>query len=214
MANTLYKPNTAVTKPVLSMYELEDDLAALLDTEEMVSPEQRAEFEQQLAEQLEKTVAKRDRVGEFMSYCEAQAEACKNEAKRLQERAGRFLAAREQMRRYVLMIVERLGSDVKGKPRKLEGQKYTFSSRQNAGTVEITDAALIPEIYRRITLTLDGATITRVIASADAETAGALMKALESATPNVDKRSIKAAIDGGESVPGADITYGTSLVVR
>lgn len=137
-----------------SLYEHEESLIALLDTEAMVSPEQAAEFERDLAEQLQKTVAKRDKVGAFMKHLDSQIAFGAEEIKRIQDRKRLFENVRERLKGYVLNLIESLGPDAKGKMRKLEGEKFTLSLRACPVSLDITDAEAIPLEYKNVTITL------------------------------------------------------------
>lgn len=136
-----------------SLYEHEESLIALLDTEAMVSPEQQAEFERDLTEQLQKTVAKRDKVGAFMKHLDSQIAFGAEEIKRIQDRKRLFENVRERLKGYVLDLIESLGPDAKGKMRKLEGEKFTLSLRACPVSLEITDEALIPDEFKKVTIT-------------------------------------------------------------
>ena len=147
--------NTAIAHVVQpSLYEYEQDLLALLDTAEMVTPEQDAEFQRDLTEQLQKTVAKRDRVGSFIKHLEMQAKFAGEEIKRLQERKRLFEHVEVRLRGYVLHLIEELGPDAKGKLRKLEGERFTLSARACPVSLEITDEAAVPLEYKNVTVAM------------------------------------------------------------
>src|SRR5450631_1371087 len=93
---------TALTTP----YQIEDDLQALVDSEDLVTPEQEQEFRGQLAEQLRTAVDRRQRCGEFLRYCELQQEACDMEIDRLLALKAKHAAAQERMEGYVIHTIE------------------------------------------------------------------------------------------------------------
>src|SRR5579875_2943559 len=135
--------------PSLSLYEVEQELLALLDTEDLVRPEQREEFERTLAAALAASVEKRERVGQFLRFCELQQENCDAEIQRLQRRKHQFSIAEERTRACVQNVLESLGVDDKGKPRRLEGKTVTFSLRAKPASVDVTDEAAVPSRYKR-----------------------------------------------------------------
>lgn len=206
--------STALALPFApSLYEIEQDLAALLDTEALVTEEQEAEFRGDLAVALEASVEKRDRVGQFLRHCDMQAANCDTEIKRLQERKKSFEAAEGRMRQYVQLVIEGLGPDAKGKPKKLEGKAITFSLRACPVSVEIADPGLVPSAYKTVTVTLPMPLWQSVLASVPDLDRNPLhvSKAIET----ISRTAVKAAIDRGEEVPGADLNIGGySLVVK
>lgn len=210
MATALQPVNPA------SLYDLEQDLVALLDTEECVPEELRKEFEQALAESLKNTVQKRDRVGQFIRHCELQQDACESEIKRLEARKQMFASVEKQMRNYVLSVIYALGKDAKDKYRKLEGQTVTFSAAKNPKGVDVVDESLIPARHKSITITLpmDAWTALQPLfddvvldSSLNAEDVRfvrlAIQEAKETATVTVSKSSIKQQLEAGQEVPGA-----------
>jgi hypothetical protein len=132
----------------LTLYDIESDLEALLNTDEMVPEEQRAEFERELGTQLRAAVDKRQRVGEFIRFCDLQGDACKAEIDRLTLRKRHFERVSEQVREYVLRVIEATGE------KKLEGRTLTFSLRACPPSVQIVDQAAIPADYKRETITV------------------------------------------------------------
>ena len=168
----------------LSLFDIEDTLAAFLETDDSVPPEQRAEFETALQEQIRTAVDKRERVGQFLRHCELQQSNCEAEIKRLKARSATFEAAADRLKFYIVRVIEGLGADGKGKYRKLEGHTVTFALRQNPPHVLVVDADAIPNDYKRTTISVV-----------------------------IDKFAIKKAIDAGVSVPGADIEFGENRLV-
>src|ERR1035437_6236756 len=107
------------------LYDLEAHLAALVDTEEMVSEELEAQFALELHATLAATVEKRDRVGQFVAHLESQVAFAHAEVKRLQEREAFYQRVLARMETYITRVIESLGLDAKGKRKKLEGTTVT-----------------------------------------------------------------------------------------
>lgn len=213
--------STAIIPVAPSLFDLEQDLAALLDTEVFVSPDQEAEFRQELGAALEASIEKRDRVGQFIHHCVMQQDNCDAEVQRLQERKRSFAAAEQRIRRYVQVVIESLGTDAKGKPKKLEGKTVTFSLRAKPSAVEIVDEITVPAEYKSISVTLPLETWELICDEfrADDEDGDPMWTEMQRATAkamrSISKQAIKAAIDRGADVPGADLSIGGySLVVK
>lgn len=146
--------STAVQQHSPTLYELEQDLAVLLDTEEFVDEKDRAEYEAAVARAYTATVQKRDRVAQFIVHCDNQVDVCDAEIKRLQARKKSFAGVAERMRNNVLAIIYSLGKDAKGKYQKLEGKTSTLYAHKNPSGVDVLDADAIPARFKRISLTL------------------------------------------------------------
>lgn len=144
----------AIVKRGPSLYELEEGLQALLDTEALVTPEKEAEFRADLEAQLRQTVVKRDRVAAFILALGSQAKFAAEEIQRLQARKNLFDRVAERVKGYVVEIIEKLGSDAKGNLRKLEGQTSTMSARACPPSLLILDEALVPLEYKSVTVTM------------------------------------------------------------
>lgn len=137
-----------------SLYELEEGLQALLDTEALVTPEKELEFRGELEAQLRQAVVKRDRVAAFILALWSQAKFAAEEIQRLQARKNLFTRVAERLEGYVVQVIERLGSDEKGNLRKLEGQTSTMSARACPPSLVIVDEALVPLEYKSVTVTM------------------------------------------------------------
>jgi hypothetical protein len=174
------------------LHDLEDSLQCLLDTEDCVTPEQEQAFLEDFSMTMQATVAKRDRVAGFIRHCEAQAEVAADEIRRLQARKRILENAAERVRNYVLWIIEGIGPDDKGKLRKLEGNKFTFSTRKAKPKLEITNEGLIPREYMDVTITLNGPWYIKVWAVLHALG----MHVIGQPTWLVNEESVRLALEG------------------
>lgn len=204
MSTSLISP-TALALPPL--YETEGSLLALLETEGIVAPEQEEQFKLELAEQLTKTVAKRDRTGGFLKQLAHAATACGEEIKRLQTYKRVLENTEERVRGYVVSVIEGLGSDDKGRLRKLQGTHFTLSARACPASVKIADEASIPVAYKRVRVDMP------------AEQWEAAAKILAQHTPLVpaatyytDGAKLKDALEEGKDVAGAELIVGRNTL--
>ena len=85
-----------------TLFQIEESLVLLAESaeEEGLTPE----IETALTAYLEGAVEKRDRVAEFIHFCEAMAELAKAEVKRLQVRQKHFEATAERVSSMVLHL--------------------------------------------------------------------------------------------------------------
>ena len=113
MAVLAVVPSPAVTAAPL--YVIEDHLAALVETAELVSPQQELEFRAEFQAALTAAVEKRDRVGQFLAHLEQQIDFAKFEIDRLRQRKATCERAFVRLENYVVETIENLGIDGKGK---------------------------------------------------------------------------------------------------
>ena len=212
MAVLAVVPSPAVTAAPL--YVIEDHLAALIETADLVPPEQELEFRAEFQAALTAAVDKRDRVGQFLAHLEQQIDFARFEIDRLRQRKAAFERALARLENYVIETIEHLGTDGKGKYRRLEGKTTTFSLRACPPSVEIADEAAIPAEYKILLLKLPATTWEQLLDGLEIEQRSAILGQVKSPEVTVDKRLVKAAIDGGVDVPGAGLATGRHSLRR
>ena len=160
MAALAVVPSPVVTAAPL--YIIEAHLASLIETAELVSPEQEQEFRAELQSALMTAVEKRDRVGQFLAHLEQQIEFANFEIDRLKQRKATFERALARLEAYVIETIESLGTDDKGKYRTLEGKTTTFSLRVCPPSVEVTDETSIPADFKTLPIESSGGDVGAV----------------------------------------------------
>ena len=212
MAALAVVPSPAVTAAPL--YLIEDQLAALVETAELVSPEQEEEFRLEFQTALTAAMEKRDRVGQFLAHLEQQIDFARSEIDRLRQRKAAFERALARVEEYVIDTIENLGTDSTGKYRRLEGKTTTFSLRGCPPSVEISDESSIPAEYKTLLLKLPAVTWEQLLDRLEIEKRAEVLGQVRSPEVSVEKRPIKAAIDGGAAVPGAGLAIGKHSLRR
>ena len=212
MAALAVVPSPAVTAAPL--YLIEDQLAALVETAELVSPEQEEEFRLEFQTALTAAMEKRDRVGQFLAHLEQQIDFARSEIDRLRQRKAAFERALARVEEYVIDTIENLGTDSKGKYRRLDGKTTTFSLRGWPPSVEISDESSIPAEYKTLLLKLPAVTWEQLLDRLEIEKRAEVLGQVRSPEVSVEKRPIKAAIDGGAAVPGAGLAIGKHSLRR
>lgn len=183
-----------VPKP--SLFDLEESLQALLDTAELVTPEDELIFEQDLSTALTHAVDKRQKFHEFLCYLESQTELAGKELERLRTRKSRLEATHDKLERYCVSVIERIGPDEKGKLKRLEGHTVTLSARGMASQVEITDESQLPASCRRVEVKLPADLWAELLDSVDFDVRGKLIAAAgESPKTEASKSTIKALLE-------------------
>lgn len=198
-----------VPKPAasLTLYEVEDDLLALLDSEALVTPEQKTQFEVELALALLAARSKRDRVASFIKSCDTAAKFAGEEIKRLRDRKQVFENASERLREYVTRVIREMGEDAKGKLHKLEGDHFTMYAQACPVSADISDEASIPGKYKNITVTMAMNEWAQLMLTAEQQIPGWTKRFDGSDAPlvSIDKQAIKRDLEAGQEIPGADL---------
>jgi hypothetical protein len=217
----------------LSLFQIEDGLQSLLDSAELVEPEQEAEFMADLERSLKTAVNKRDKVSQFLAHCEAQPALADAEIKRLQARKKFFEAVVERVGFSVIRTIRNLGADEKGRYKTLEGSTSSLGVRRCPPTVAITDEAAVPASFKSITFTLPAELSEEMFDALDLELRGRVLDAARRSDVTVSKTLLKEAIEAAapagwrealkqedalpvrvDSIPGAAIIAGALSLVR
>jgi hypothetical protein len=195
---------------VPSLYEIESDLMALVESAETVSELQREAYALELQAALANSIAKRQRVGEFLAHCEAQEEFCAAEIDRLTALRHRYSKARERVQGMVVAIILERGQDERGKWPVLEGNTVTLGIASTPPAVRIEEGAEIPAALQTVTVKMPADNWDRIVAALPDEVLGFAGDVSETRTP--DRTAIKAALKAGAEIPGVSLTGGYRMV--
>ena len=126
-----------------TLYKIEDDLLAALDTIEMVGDDEpaRAELEEQIARLIAAEITKVDGVSRMLAHFENQSELATQEIKRLQARKRVFERSYERLEECAKLAME-----VAGKT-KLTGTTSTLTLRKSPTSVFIHNFDQVPAEY-------------------------------------------------------------------
>jgi hypothetical protein len=185
----------------LSLYAVEEQLLAYADTTELVPEDQEQAFLEEFRAALMAAIDKWDRVGESLNHLESQSAFAAAEIQRLEERKRTFEAMRDRIESYVIRVIESLGTDPKGKPKKLEGRTVTFSIRACPASVEIKDESEIPLDYKTAAIKLPARTWESLLDNLDLEMRAHITDQA-TRSDSVDKGAVKAAIADKNEIPG------------
>ena len=189
-------PATELAK-ALTLFQIEESLVLLAESaeEEGLTPE----LEQALTVSLEGAAEKRDRVADFIHFCEGMAELAKAEVKRLQARQKHFEATVERVSAMVLRVLDYLGV------KKLEGRTNTLKKRKCPPSVKIIDEAKVPAEFKHITVTLPLPQWQELLAGAGVEFRKAVVSGIRKQEIAVELEAIKQALNLEKTVEGADL---------
>jgi Siphovirus Gp157 len=181
----------------LTLFQIEESLVLLAESaeEEGLTPE----IEGALIAYLEGAVEKRDRVAEFIHFCEGMAELAKAEGKRLQARQKHFEATAERVSSMVLHILDWLGV------KKLEGRTNTLKKRKCPPSVNVIDEQKIPAEYKRVTVTLPLPQWQQLLAGTPEDARNTVLAGVRKQEISLDLEAIKQALNLEKVVEGADL---------
>ena len=181
----------------LTLFQVEQSLVLLAESaeEEGLTPE----LEQALVRYMEGAIEKRDRVAEFILFCEGMAGLAKSEVKRLQARQKHFEATGERVSAMVLRVLDVLGVT------RLEGKTHTLKKRKCPASVKILEEDKIPAAYKRVTLTLPLPEWQKVVEGVPEDLQKALVASIRKQEISLDLESIKQALNIEEKIEGADL---------
>jgi hypothetical protein len=181
----------------LTLFQIEESLVLLAESaeEEGLTPE----IEGALTAYLEGAVEKRDRVAEFIHFCEGMAELAKAEGKRLQARQKHFEATAERVSNMVLHVLDWLGV------KKLEGRTNTLKKRKCPPSVNVVDEQKIPAEYKRVTVTLPLPQWQQLLAGTPEDARNIVLAGVRKQEISLDLEAIKQALNLEKAVEGADL---------
>ena len=181
----------------LSLFQIEESLVLLAESSEAsgLTPE----IEGALAAYLKGAVEKRDRVAEFIRFCEAMAELAKAEVKRIQARQKHFEAAAERVSGMVLRVLDWLGAE------KLEGRTNTLKKRKCPPSVNVIDEQKIPAEYKRVTVTLPLPQWQQLLDGIPEGARNTVLAGVRKQEISLDLEAIKQALSLEKAIEGADL---------
>jgi Siphovirus Gp157 len=202
--NDNWNGTTAVMEPpaaiasTLTLFRVEQALILLAESaeEDGLTPE----LEQALMRYMEGAVEKRDRVAEFILFCEGMADLAECELKRLQARQKHFEATAERVSTMVLRVLDFLGVT------KLEGRTHTLKKRKCPASVKIIEEEKIPSAYKRITITLPMPEWQKLMGAMPEQLQTTVLASIRKEEINLDLEAIKQALNREKKIDGADLT--------
>jgi len=201
--------------PTGALFAIEEHLAALENSAELVAPEQEQQFLAEFQTALTTAVDKRDRVAGFLARLEAQQAYAASEISRLQAFKKAREADQARLEGYIAYTIESLGKDDKGKYRRLEGNSSVLFLRTCPASVEVTDESSVPLDYKTATVKLPAALWNDVLNALDDGLRDTVLAATSrDLALTADKRAIKAAIEAKSEVPGARLITDKTNVGR
>jgi hypothetical protein len=189
---------------LMSLWKIEEELTALLDTIEATPDDLLPEIEAAIAEYAERSAEKVDGIAHVLAALDWEQKAAADEIVRLQERKKAAKASQDRLEQYVCRVIALRGA-------KLQGKTNTLSVRPSEA-VKLTDEKQIPIVYQRVAVKMPRVLWVLVMRGVDDET----LRQLNSCGAFDEKIDtpldpIKRALKAGEVVPGAELEQRSNL---
>jgi len=199
----------------LTLYSVEEELLALLDTEEMVEGEdERYAILNEIAEANHAAVAKRDNVIRFLNHVDHQVAGIKVEQDRLARLKKTYENGKKRFEDYIVKVIEEFAPPAKRGSPKLEGSIGVLSIAKKPDTVQVDDPTLLPYPLIDVEIKITGEvfqTLRNLLGEVGADGMVVALTCLAQYIPK--KAEIKKAIQAGRIIPGADIKFGGNRLV-
>ena len=197
----------------LTLYAIEEQFVALLDTEDLVPNDQQLAFLDDLASANALAVEKRDRLIGFLRHCDLLQEGLDKEIKRMQAFRDDYQRKQERVEKYVVQVIERFAPEPKRGAKRLEGSIGVLSLRKNPDHVEVTNPEAVPIEYRDVSVKMPAQQWADI--EHEFVERGYPGFTVKSCRSEVRKSEVSDAIKAGAEIPGADVVFGQmKLVVR
>jgi hypothetical protein len=196
-------------KPVLTLYELEDDLAALANTFEMVEEaEARQMILDEIGRALRQAKEKRDALVGFLRHCDAQQRFADQEIERIKARRDRIAKFQEELEQYVVRVIDQFAVPDRRGVKRLEGNFSSLRIQKNPDSVLITDEKILPLALKDAVLTMPAYVWEALLERLGKEDRAVFEAQVKKCEFKADKRAMASELKKGEEIPGADLKFG------
>ena len=202
-------PKTSVT-----LYEIEDNLAALANTFEVFEGE---EIKQILLDEIGRSLwqakEKRDAVVAFLRHCEAQQKFADQEIERIRNRRDRIARFQAEFERYIVSIIDRFAVPDRRGVKRLEGNISSMRMQKNPDSVAITDENAVPLAFKDVVLTMPAQVWEALLERLGKEERADFEGRIKKTEFKPDKRVLASELKNGSEIPGADLKFGEYRLV-
>ena len=210
MATDLIPAPTAA----LTLYEVEDNLAALANTFDLV---EEAEARQLILDEIGRAVClareKRDALVGFLRHCEAQQRFADQEIERIRSRRDRIARLQEELEQYVVRVIDQFVAPDRRGVKRLEGNFSSLRIQKNPDSVVITDEKILPLALKDAVLTMPAYVWEALLERLGKEDRAVFEAQVKKCEFKPDKRALVGELKKGEQIPGADLKFGELCLV-
>ena len=197
-----------------TLYELEDNLQALVNTIDVVEERStRALILQEIGEALPQTQAKRDAVVAFLRQCEAQQKFADAEIERIQNRRLFIGRVRAELESYLVQLIDEFAEPDRRGIKRLAGNFSSMRIQKNPDSVMIVDDKALPLAWKDVVLTMPAHVWEALLERLDLGERALFEQKVKKSEFKPDKRGIAGELKKGTEIPGADLLFGELRLV-
>jgi uncharacterized protein with GYD domain len=201
-------------KPALTLYEIEDNLAALANTFELVEEaEARQLILDEIGSALRLAREKRDALVGFLRHCEAQQKFADQEIERIRNRRDRIARLQTELEQYVVRVIDQFVVPDRRGVKRLEGNFSSIRIQKNPDSVVITDEKALPLALKDAVLTMPAYVWEALLERLSKEDRAVFEAQVKKCELKPDKRALAGELKKGEEIPGADLKFGEPRLV-
>jgi Siphovirus Gp157 len=201
-------------QPALTLYEVEDNLAALANTFELVEEaEARQLILDEIGSALRLAREKRDALVGFLRHCEAQQKFADQEIERIRNRRDRIARLQEELTQYVVRVIDQFVVPDRRGVKRLEGNFSSLRIQKNPDSVVITDEKTLPLALKDAVLTMPAYVWEALLERLSKEDRAVFEAQVKKCEFKPDKRALAGELKKGEEIAGADLKFGELRLV-
>jgi uncharacterized protein with GYD domain len=201
-------------QPALTLYDVEDNLAALANTFELVDDaEARQLILDEIGSALRLAREKRDALVGFLRHCEAQQKFADQEIERIRNRRDRIARLQAELEQYVVRVIDQFVVPDRRGVKRLEGNFSIIRIQKNPDSVVITDERALPLALKDAVLTMPAYVWEALLERLSKEDRAVFEAQVKKCEFKPDKRALVGELKKGEEIPGADLKFGEPRLV-
>ena len=198
-----------IQKTGLTLYEVEDNLAALANTFEVVEEaEAKRLILDEIGQAIRRVKEKRDAVVGFLRHCEAQQKFADLEIERLKTRRERIARFQAEFEQYLVSLIDQFAIPDRRGVKRLEGNFSSMRIQKNPDSVVITDEKALPVAWKDVVLTMPAHVWEALLERLDKDERRIFEEKVKKCEFKPDKRAVGSELKNGEQIPGADLKFG------
>ena len=199
----------SIQKTGLTLYEVEDNLAALANTFEVVEEaEAKRLILDEIGQAIRRVKEKRDAVVGFLRHCEAQQKFADLEIERLKTRRERIARFQAEFEQYLVSLIDQFAIPDRRGVKRLEGNFSSMRIQKNPDSVVITDEKALPVAWKDAVLTMPAHVWEALLERLDKDERRVFEEKVKKCEFKPDKRAVGSELKNGEQIPGADLKFG------
>ena len=203
-----------IQKTGLTLYEIEDNLAALANTFEVVEEtEAKRLILDEIGQAIRRVKEKRDAVVGFLRHCEAQQKFADLEMERLKTRRERIARFQAEFEQYLVSLIDQFAIPDRRGVKRLEGNFSSMRIQKNPDSVVITDEKALPVAWKDVVLTMPAHVWEALLERLDKDERRVFEEKVKKCEFKPDKRAVGSELKNGEQIPGADLKFGELRLV-